>query len=137
MGWTLLDKPKEYSVHQEYVSDHPETVSETETVSSKFEIAAKFISKDKTYYGVIDDVYNDDEGYMLTYSINAEDFHHEKIMMLTLQIPSGETVCIKCEVKWYLKASDDNKRLMLGMKIIDPPLVYKQFVKGINFFNIH
>ena len=113
--YRTLDKPKEYSDYHGYLSDHPGTVSEIKTVSSRFEIVAKIISKDKTYDGVIDNVYNDGAEYLLTYLINSEDFKPEKRMMLNLQIPSGEILCIKCDVKWFLKTSDDNKKLILGM----------------------
>lgn len=129
----ILEKSRKYSDYPGHVSDHA-TVSGIMKASSRPEIITKIASKDKTYYGVIDDVYNDEAEYLLTCSINSEDFKPEKIMMLDLKIPSGESLSITCDVKWFLKNSYDNKRLILGMKIIGSPFHYKKFIKDVGFF---
>lgn len=130
----ILEKQERYSDYPGYLSGHPEQASEIKTVSSGQGVTVKIVLKNKAYYGVIDDVYNDETEYLLTCSMNAGDFKPEKIMMLHLQLPSGETPCITCDVKWLLKNSDDNNRLILGMKIIGSPLDYRKFTEYFKCF---
>lgn len=132
--YKILEKSKKYSDYPEYLSDHPETLFVNKTVSSRPGIITKIVLNNKTYSGIIDGFCNDEAEYLLTCSINSEDFKPEKIMMLNLQIPTGETLCITCNVKWFLKHSEDNKRLILGMKIIGSPFHNKKLMKDINSF---
>ena len=51
------------------------------------------------------------------------------MIKLNFRIPSGETLDLDCKVEWFLKTpQDEDKSLMLGMKIIDPPEIYRKLV---------
>ncbi len=99
---------------------------------------AKIISGGKTYDGYIKNVSEGGVVYLMTFSIQvSEDFTPETIIELYFQIPSGETLHLYCEVKWFLKASLDDKTLNLGMKIIDPPPKYIEFIKTLNIVTVN
>ncbi len=93
-------------------------------------INANVFSGGKTYDGSIENVSEEGVEYLMTSLIEApKNFTPEKIIVLNFQIPSGETLNLYCEVKWFLRTPPFNKKLTLGMKIIDPPPTYKEFVK--------
>ena len=54
-----------------------------------------------------------------------------KIFTLKFQIPSGETICLNCKVKWLHQHKTPNHCLTnsMGMEIIDPPPKYREFSK--------
>lgn len=90
---------------------------------------AKIIINGKTYIGIIKNVSEEGVEYFITTSIEvSEDFTLKKIIELNFQIPSGELLNLICEMNWFLRASLYDKTLTLGMKIIDPPIRYKEFV---------
>lgn len=93
-------------------------------------LMAKIISGGKTYPGFIHNVSEGGIGYLIESMIDAEkNFSPKKMIVLNLQIPSGENLDLNCEIVMYSKSSPDDKRLTIGMKIIDPPEKYKEFVK--------
>ena len=59
----------------------------------------------------------------------------KKKIDLMLKMPSGETLNLNCEIKWSsLLASPwplplNYSTFNMGMKIIDPPLKYREYVK--------
>ena len=59
----------------------------------------------------------------------------KKLIDLMLKMPSGETLNFNCEIKWSsLLASPwplplNYSTINMGMKIIDPPLQYREYVK--------
>ncbi len=99
---------------------------------------AMIISGGKTYDGYIENVSEGGVEYLMTSSINAPyDFTPETVIELIFQIPSGKTLHLYCEVKWFLKASLDDKKLNLGIKVIDPPPEYIEFVKTLNIVTVN
>jgi hypothetical protein len=54
-----------------------------------------------------------------------------EIFTMKFQIPSGETLCLNCKVKWLHvhKTSTHGLINSMGLEIIDPPLTYKEFSK--------
>ena len=91
----------------------------------------------KTYTGFIENVSKEGVEYLMVSSIEAsKDFKPEKIIELYFQIPSGETLNLNCEVQWLLRASPNDKTLTLGMKIIDPPTKYKEFINSLNIVSV-
>ena len=74
-----------------------------------------------------------DEGLFLVsatlYDVDEVDEHTEMEIRCTL--PSEEKVNLKCEVKWSNKKdSPFGGSLNMGMKILDPPEKYMEFIKG-------
>lgn len=99
---------------------------------------AYFSSGGKTYTGLIENVSREGVEYLMVSSIQAtKDFKPEKMIELYFQIPSGQTLNLNCEVKWLLKASQNDKLLTLGMKIIDPPQEYKEFINTLNIVSVN
>ncbi len=101
-------------------------------------INARVFSGGRTYNGFIGNVSEEGVEYLLTSTIKApKDFTPEKIIVLNFQIPSGETINLYCEVKWFLRTSPYGKTLTLGLKIMDPSPIYKEFVKTLNVHSVH
>ena len=52
----------------------------------------------------------------------------KKLIDLMLKMPSGEILNLNCEIKWSSEHSPWSL-FKMGMKIIDPPLQYREYVK--------
>ena len=50
-------------------------------------------------------------------------------LQIECRLPAGEELNLNCSVKWSLKIPPENLRSCIGIKIIDPPVEYKEFVK--------
>jgi hypothetical protein len=93
---------------------------------------AHIFSNGKTYSGFIENVSEEGIEYLTTFLTQApKNFTPNKIITLSFQIPSGETINLYCEVKWLLRTSPHEDSLTLGMKIIDPPQEYEEFLKSL------
>ena len=93
-------------------------------------LKAKVIIGDKTYAGFIENVSVEGIKYSITsFFQTTKDFTPEMIIKLNFQNPSGETLNLNCELIWFSKISPNDTELTLGMKIIDPPQNYKEFVR--------
>lgn len=85
---------------------------------------------EKTYKGVIGNI--SEEGILssLTTSITTdENFLPQKHVGMSLDLPTGETVDLNCEIRWFLRPSEQRKTIMLGLYIIDPPSEYTAWLK--------
>ena len=92
---------------------------------------AKVISEEKVFEGTIENMSGDGLEYYLTSFVKAtRDFTPHKSIKLNLQIPSGEMLSLNCEVVWFLETSPGEK--LLGMKVLNPPLTYKEIIKHLN-----
>ena len=102
------------------------------TARTPVRLKAKIISGGETYPGSIQNVSESGVGYFVESVIKAEkDFAPKKIIELSFQTPSGETVNLDCEIIWCSRKTPDDKRLTIGIKIIKPPQKYKKFVKNL------
>lgn len=93
-------------------------------------INAKIISDGKSYEGMIGNV--SEEGIMhtiTTFVQTTKGFTPKKIIKLNFKIPLGETVHLNGEVMWFLCPSSEKKSLIIGVKIIDPPSQYIEWIK--------
>ena len=51
---------------------------------------------------------------------------------LKFQLPSGETLTLRCIIKWsYPNIPPNGVTNSIGLEIINPPLKYKEFVKSL------
>ena len=88
----------------------------------------------KSYAGFIQNVSEEGlayESYSFVPMLNK--LSEKKIINLMLKMPSGETLNLNCEVKWSSEPPPwsliQNYRIFnMGMKIIDPPLKYREYV---------
>ncbi len=93
-------------------------------------LKANIILNDKTYSGFIEDVSVEGIKYIVTYFFKpSENFTPEKKVSLNFQVPTGETLNLNCEIIWFTRITPDDKELTLGMKIIDPPQKYMEFIE--------
>ena len=96
-------------------------------------IDAKIISEGKTFEGSIENVSEDGMEYLMTSFIQAsKDFTPDKRIDLVFKAPSGEMISLDCEVVWFLKAEPREDNLVLGMRIINPPVQYRNMVKDLH-----
>ncbi len=56
-------------------------------------------------------------------------FTSGKKVELEVQLLSDKTIRLNCEVRWVYENPPDGSSCCVGMKIIDPPLVYMEFIK--------
>jgi hypothetical protein len=95
-------------------------------------LKAKIISGGETYPGFIENISESGIGYFIESMIKVEkDFTPKKMIELTFQIPSGKTLNLDCEIVWYSRESRDDKKLKVGLKLIEPPQQYKQFIQDL------
>lgn len=93
-------------------------------------LKATIVSEGKRYEGSIENISEGGVEYLLTSLIHVSgEFKPDKEMQLSFQMPSGETLNLTCEVKWYLKDSPEEETMVVGMKIIEPPQEYMELVK--------
>jgi len=92
---------------------------------------AKIFSDDKVFEGVIENMSEDGLEYFMTSFIKVSgNFIPPKSIKLNFQIPSGEVLDLNCELIWFLETSPEEK--LIGMKVLDPPLSYREIVKRQN-----
>jgi hypothetical protein len=104
------------------------------TARTPVTLQAKIVSGGETYTGFIQNVSESGVGYFIESVIKVEkDFAPRKKIELSFQLPSGETVLLKCEIIWYSRESSDDKKLSVGLKIIEPPQKYMKFVQNLKF----
>ena len=69
--------------------------------------------------------------HMVTATLfDVEGIASESLLDLKCKLPSGDTIDMNCEIKWFnQKPSPFGVSFSIGMEIKDPPLEYRQFVK--------
>ena len=95
---------------------------------------AEIISDGKSFAGTIENVSESGIGYIITSSMqNPDEFSPEKVISLSFKVPSGDTVSVNCRIVWLAKSLPDGKTLTLGMKLVDIPHEYREWIN--NLFN--
>jgi PAS domain S-box-containing protein len=84
----------------------------------------------KLYKGIIVNVSEDGIGSAVTSVVEAPaEFIPVNNIQLHFQDPSGKAIDLACELAWFSRSEVDSRKITIGMKIINPPLVYKVFIK--------
>jgi hypothetical protein len=92
-------------------------------------LSATIVSDGKSYEGIIGNVSEEGLAYTITTFVETTgDFVPRGIMETIVRIPSGDKLCLSAEVRWFLKPSPARSSLIIGMKIIDPPREYIEWV---------
>ncbi|KPJ99675.1 MAG: hypothetical protein AMK71_09370 [Nitrospira bacterium SG8_35_4] len=95
-----------------------------------FDVKAGITLWDKTYEGYIGNVSESGIGYIITSSVMLkDDVPPYEIVKLSFETPEGKSVELQCEVRWSKKGLFSGKTTSLGMRIIDPPPEYEQWLK--------
>ncbi|MDA8083811.1 MAG: PAS domain-containing protein [Nitrospiraceae bacterium] len=93
----------------------------------------KIILAGKAYDGYVTNISEDGIGCSITSVLKApKDFIPIRIPELRFSLPDGRAVALKCELAWFTGAGPEDQRLTLGLKIIDPPREYRNFVKDLS-----
>jgi len=58
-----------------------------------------------------------------------EDFSPGKIVILSFETNEEKTLDMNCIIKWFIKAPNYDKAMILGMKILNPPQEYRDMVE--------
>lgn len=101
-------------------------------------LEAYIFSGNKTYAGFIENISESGFQYLIISSFqNPQEFKSDKIIQIYFQLPSGETLKLFCDVKWYIQNSPNDKTLLIGVEILDPPPQFKEFIKTLDIVNVN
>jgi hypothetical protein len=85
---------------------------------------------DQKYTGFIKNISEGGIEYFVTTSVHiSKKFSPQKNMGLHFQTESGESIHLRCEIRWFLRPLHHKDILTIGVKVIDPPIEYKGFLK--------
>jgi hypothetical protein len=96
-------------------------------------IEAEITFGGKTYAGIIKNVSESGVGYLMTSSMEEpEPLAPMKTVEIIFKTSSFQIYELSCTVAWFSKTLPYGKTSILGMKIIDPPQSYKDWIKNIS-----
>ena len=96
------------------------------------DLEAKIISDEKPYHGSIENVSESGIRYLIKSSIHDKDkFTGNEVLELYFRTASDETMKLKCETIWTKIGVFTGEKISLGMKIIDPPAEYIDWIKSL------
>ena len=70
--------------------------------------------------------------YMITAPSKSKDYEPGRKLLLKLELASGKTFNLHCNVKWSYDNSPEDLTNSVGLEILNPPEEYKHFVKTLN-----
>jgi hypothetical protein len=95
-----------------------------------FDVKARLTLDDQTYDGYIGNVSESGIGYLITSSVMLRDeVPPYQVIELNFETPEGKKMSLQCEVRWSKKGLFSGKTTSVGMRIIDPPPEYEQWLK--------
>ena len=93
-------------------------------------IDANIRSESNVYNVCIENLSTDGIECMVTAKrLTSMDFSQGKIVILSLETKKGKPINMNCIIKWYIKAPNYDKAMVLGMKILNPPQEYREMVE--------
>ncbi len=91
---------------------------------------AEIIMKENSYAGIIMNFSEHGLNMVTATLFDIANITAETLLDLKCKLPSGDTVDINCEVKWFnQKPSPFGVSFCIGMEIKDPPIEYTEFVQ--------
>ena len=100
------------------------------------------ISNFSNYLGFIENVSEEGLAYIRverdTFTMTLKKFTPEKIIHMILVVPDGVALNLTCQIKWSSLLSppwplpEDYPMLGIGMKIINPPQKYREYVGNLH-----
>jgi len=83
-----------------------------------------------TYAGIIEYISNEGMEYTLCSSIKvSKDFTPPQIIQLNFLTPLGSSFNLTCNVLCFLRPESEDKTLTMGMKVLNPPRQYMEFIE--------
>ncbi|MBI5849386.1 MAG: PAS domain S-box protein [Nitrospirae bacterium] len=93
-------------------------------------LPAQILLGGKIYDGFIINVSKDGIGSAVTSVVEAPaGFVPVNHVELHFQDPFGKNIDLACELAWFSRSDSDSRKITIGMRIINPPLMYKVFIR--------
>jgi hypothetical protein len=93
---------------------------------------ARIIFEDKSYDGYIENAALEDDEYLMTFLIKvSKPFTPDKTCEIHVELPSGVKLNLHGETMMYFISLYDSSTEVLGIKIINPPSEYREFIKSL------
>jgi hypothetical protein len=94
-------------------------------------IHATFVLSGKSYKGLIENVSEDGAGSSIVSSFEIRtDFALTNMFVeLSFRDPAGVTIQLRTELIWFTKSGENNTVLNLGLRAVDPPPLYREFIQ--------
>jgi len=100
-------------------------------------LPTKILLGGKPYDGTLINVSEDGVGSSVTSVVEAhEEFVPVNNIQLYFQDPSGKAIDLVCELAWFSRSEEDSQKITIGMRILNPPLMYKVFIKTLYDANL-
>ncbi|MDP2157395.1 MAG: PAS domain S-box protein [Nitrospirota bacterium] len=100
-------------------------------------LPARLLLGGKSYDATIVNVSEDGIGSAVTSVVEAPaEFVPANSIQLNFQDPSGTALDLVCELAWFSRSEVDSRMIVIGMKITNPPLMYKVFIKKLYDANL-
>ncbi len=95
-------------------------------------LKASLMVDNRTYDGYIENISESGIGYLMSSPEQIkDDFLSSKSIELNLQMQPGKTIVLDCVATWARKGLNSGKTIGFGMKIIDPPVEYRDWIRTI------
>jgi PilZ domain len=96
-------------------------------------LKASITVDDQTYDGYIENISESGIGYLMSSPARfKDDFLSTKRIELNFQMGPGKAIVLDCVATWSKKGLGSSKIIGVGMKIIDPPLDYGDWVRSLH-----
>ena len=66
--------------------------------------------------------------YMITAPSKSKDYEPGRKLLLKLELATGKTLSLQCNVKWSYDNSHEDLTNSVGLEILNPPEEYKKFI---------
>ena len=87
-------------------------------------------SEGKKYSGIIEHISNEATEYTISSSImDSKDFTPPQIIQLSFLSPLGSSLNLTCNVICFSRSESKDKTLTMGMKVLNPPPQYMEFIE--------
>jgi hypothetical protein len=96
---------------------------------------AKIVSQNGSFEGFTENASVEGFKYLIRSLVSkATDFVIGDTIELVFKLPDGDSLDLTCEIMWVSESSASNERISLGLKIIDPPQKYREFLEKCPYF---
>jgi hypothetical protein len=93
---------------------------------------ARIIADGRSFEGAIENVSEGGVGYIINSSIkDSTDFKPAKKIEISFRTSSGNNINLECEIAWFSRPPAGTTDLALGLKIVDPPSEYKEWITNL------
>lgn len=96
---------------------------------------AKIFSHNGSYEGYTENASIEGFRYLISSLVSkSADLVIGNKIELAFKLPEGDALNLTCEIVWVSESSAASERIALGLKIIDPPQKYREFLEKCPYF---